>query len=427
MNHEIVKLANGVRVVAAPMKERTSISVGIWVQVGGRDEELGISGISHFLEHLVFKGTSRRTAKQIKEAVEGVGGSLNAFTGEEYTCFLAKTTKRHFEEVFDVLSDMVLDASLSEEDIQKERTVVMEEIKMTQDQPSQYVEELLSEILWPEHALGRPIAGTLESVGNLTRQDIRRFRDHFYTPNLISVVAAGDISQEGLLQAATSRFFSAEKPRAEKTLDLFRSPLNLKPRVRLYSKAVEQTHLALGLPAFEKEHPDQYVLDVLNILLGGNMSSRLFNEVREERGLAYEIGSSERQYHETGAFIVSAGVDNQKVKEALRVILSELVKTSEELVSPKELERAKEFYVGQLELGLESGMSRMLWMGENVLSLNRCKTLKEIVEQVNKITAPDLQRVAKMIFKSESLHLAAIGPKVSESEEDLRKILTFSR
>lgn len=426
MNHEIVKLANGVRVIAAPMKERTSISIGLWIQVGGRDEEPRISGISHFLEHLVFKGTSRRTAKQIKEAVEGVGGSLNAFTGEEYTCFLAKTTKRHFQEVFDVLSDMVLDASLNEEDIRKERTVVMEEIKMTQDQPSQYVEELLSEILWPEHALGRPIAGTLKSVGDLTRQDILRFRNWFYTPNLISVVAAGDISQGGLLQAAASRFLSATKPRAEKTLDLFRNP-NLKPRVRLYSKAVEQTHLALGIPAFEKEHPDQYVLDVLNILLGGNMSSRLFNEVREERGLAYEIGSSERQYHETGALIVSAGVDNQKVKEALRVILNELVKTSEELVSPKELERAKEFYVGQLELGLESGMSRMLWMGENVLSLNRCKTLKEIVGRVDKITAPDLQRVAQMIFKSESLHLAAIGPKISESEEDLRKILTFSR
>jgi len=426
MNHEIMKLANGVRVVAAPMKERTSISIGIWVQVGARDEAPRISGISHFLEHLVFKGTSRRTAKQIKEAVEGVGGSLNAFTGEEYTCFLAKTTKRHFKEVFDVLSDMVLDASLSEEDIQKERAVVMEEIKMTQDQPSQYVEELLSEILWPEHALGRPIAGTLESVGNLTREDILGFRNHFYAPNLISVIAAGDISEDELLQAASPRFLSGTKPRAEKALDLFRSS-NLKPRVRLYSKATEQTHLALGIPAFEKEHPDQYVLDVLNILLGGNMSSRLFNEVREERGLAYEIGSSERQYHETGAFIVSAGVDNKKVKEALRVILSELIKTSEELVSPKELERAKEFYVGQLELGLESGMSRMLWIGENVLSLNRCKTLKEIVEQVDKITAPDLQRVAKMIFKSDSLHLAAIGPKIGEFEADLRKILTFSR
>ena len=157
---------------------------------------------------------------------------------------------------------------------------------MTQDQPSQYVEELLSEILWPEHALGRPIAGTLKSVGDLTRQDILRFRDHFYAPNLISVVAAGDISQEELLQAATPRFLSATKPSAEKTLDLFRNS-NLKPRVRLYSKATEQTHLALGIPAFEKEHPDQYALDVLNILLGGNMSSRLFNEVREERGLAY--------------------------------------------------------------------------------------------------------------------------------------------
>ncbi len=424
MNPEIVKLANGVRVVAAPMKGRASISIGLWVQVGGRDEEPRISGISHFLEHLVFKGTSRRTAKQIKEAVEGVGGSLNAFTGEEYTCFLAKTTRRHFEEVFDVLSDMVLDASLNEDDIRKERTVVMEEIKMTQDQPSQYVEELLSEILWPKHALGRPIAGTLESVGNLTREDMAKFRNRFYAPNRISVVAAGDMTQGQLLQATQSRFLS-RGPQTTKTVDLFSRPKN-EPSLRLYSKAVEQTHLALGISAFKKNHPDQYVLDVLNILLGGNMSSRLFNEVREERGLAYEIGSSEKQYHETGAFIVSAGVDNNKVKEALRVILTELAKTCQELVPPKELERTKEFYVGQLELGLESSMNRMLWVGENVVSINRCKTLQEIIQQVSKITAPDLRRVAKMIFKSESLHLAAIGPKINELENDLRKILTFS-
>src|SRR3989338_3093429 len=200
MNYEIVELTSGIRVIAAPLKERSSVSVGIWIRVGARDEHPKISGISHFLEHLVFKGTSRRTAKQIKEAVEGVGGSLNAFTGEEYTCFLAKTTRRHFEEVFDVLSDMVLDASLKEEDIRKERTVVMEEIKMTQDQPSQYVEELLSEILWPAHALGRPIAGTLESVGNLTPGDIGGFRDRSYVPNLITIAAAGDISQKNLLQ-----------------------------------------------------------------------------------------------------------------------------------------------------------------------------------------------------------------------------------
>ena len=423
MKHEISKLSNGLQVVAAPLKERRSVAVGIWVHIGGRDEEPRLNGVSHFLEHLVFKGTTSRTANQIKEAVEGRGGSLNAFTSEEYTCFLAKASSKHFESVFDVLSDMVLNASLKKEDIDKERTVVMEEIKMTQDQPSQLVEEFLSEILWPTHPLGRPLTGTLETVGSMSQADIKHYKESHYHPASITVAAAGDIDQKALIKAAESRF-GASRSGASKKTSLFQRQVS--PQApKVFNKATEQTHLALGVHTFPKEHPDEYVLDVLSVLLGGNMSSRLFNEVREERGLAYDIGSSIRKYHETGAFVVSAGVDNVKFKEAVEVILSELQKITKELVGPEELLRAKEFYTGQLDLGLENTMNNMLWVGENVVTLGRTRSLKEIYDAVERVTAEDLRRVAKSMFASPSYHLSVVGPVPEKAEKDLARLLAL--
>ncbi len=423
MKYEITELPGGTRVVAAPLRERRSVSIGIWVHAGGRDEEPRIGGVSHFLEHAVFKGTPTRTANQIKEAVEGIGGSLNAFTSEEYTCFLAKTSAKHYEGVFDVLSDMVLNASLKEGDIEKERTVIMEEIKMTQDQPSQLVDEILAELTWPGHALGRPLAGTAESVRGLSREDIRSYKERFYRPGHVTVVAAGAIDQDTLVKSAASRFKNSGAS-AAKDVKLF-SESQTKPRFKITSKPTEQTHISLGLRTFRKDHPDEYALDILNVLLGGNMSSRLFNEVREERGLAYEIGSSVRKYHETGAFAVEAGVDNKKAIEALRVILSELAKTARDAVKPDELTRAKEFYLGQMDLGLESSMSHMIWVGESAVCLGRCRTYEEVAAGVDRVTAGDLRRVAGDIFKTRALNLAVIGPKAADLEGEFSKVLSF--
>lgn len=422
--YRIDRLSNGVRVVAAPLKERSSVSVGIWVNTGGRDEKAEISGVSHFLEHIVFKGTKTRSANQIKESVEGIGGSLNAFTSEEYTCFLAKAASRHFESVFEVLADMVLNPSIKEDDIKKERTVIMEEIKMTQDQPSQLADETLAELIWPQHPLGRPLAGTLETVGAMTRAQIVDYKERFYTPNLVTISAAGNIDQKRLLRAA-KRVFTRMKGTNEKKIDLFHRNQTL-PRVRLVPKSTEQTHLSLGLHTFAKSHADEFTLDVLSILMGGNMSSRLFNEVREERGLAYDIGSSVRKYHETGAFGVEAGVDTKKAIEALSVILKELKKTTKEHFKPDEIKRAKEFYLGQLELGLENSMNHMLWMGESVVSLGRTRTVAEVIRRVQSITAEDLKRVAGEVFKSQNINLAVVGPKADSLEKDLKRELNFN-
>lgn len=425
MKLDIASLQNGLRVIAVPMPGRKSVAVGIWVGVGGRDEQARVSGISHFLEHMVFKGTARRTANQIKEGVEGVGGSLNAFTAEEYTCFLSKSASRHFDQVFDVLADMVLNASLTEADLNKERGVIMEEIKMTQDHPSQFAAELLAEIVWPGHALGRPLAGTLETVGGLSRDDLVRYRDRFYEPGLITVVAAGDVAPEHLLKL-TQEHFGKSSPKKKAERDIFEDRQE-KPRIKMVQKSTEQTHLELALHALPKEHPDEFALDILSVLLGGNMSSRLFNEVREERGLAYDIGSSVRKFHETGAFIVSAGVDNSKFEEALRVVLGELEKTASILIPTDELKRAKEFYIGQMELGLESSMNQMLWAGESAVCLGRCRTPEEVVSQVSAVTAEDVRRTAHELFQTNALNLAAVGPLHAKAESEFGRILSFSK
>ena len=412
--HPIKTIENGIRVVAAPMAGRKSVAVGIWVGVGARHEEPRLSGVSHFLEHIVFKGTHKRSANQIKESIEGVGGSMNAFTSEEHTCFLAKIASRNFENVFDVLADMVLNASMKEADVVKERTVIMEEIKMTQDQPSQLADELLSEIVWAGHPLGRPIAGTLETVGAMSRDDIEGYRNDQYRPKCITVVAAGDIDQNALIRAA-GRNFQGGKPEEPVTPALFKRTQS-QPRTRLLTKSTEQTHLSLAMHAYPKEHKDEYALDLLNVIVGGNMSSRLFNEVREERGLAYDVGSYVRRYHETGAFMVSAGVDNKKPREAIEVILKELTKLTRELVPADELRRAKDFYLGQFELGLENSMSQMLWVGEDTLTLGRCRTPEEVQRRIEQATAEDVRRVAAEIFIQSSLNLALVGPPKSEKE-----------
>lgn len=421
MNHETTHLPYGLRVVTVPLKERKSVSIGLWASAGARDEEPKINGISHFLEHLVFKGTPTRTANDIKESVEGVGGSFNAFTSEECTCYLAKAASRHFEGVFDVLSDMVLNASLKQADIDKERTVIMEEIKMTQDQPANHVEEILADLMWPGHALGRPITGTLESVAALTRDELVNYRDAHYNPAYLTVVAAGAIDHKTLLTAAQSRF-AARPGSREKIMHPHKSTQGA-PQIRTHQKKTEQTHLALGIRGLPKEHPDEFALDLLSIILGGNMSSRLFNEVREERGLAYDIGSSVRKYNETGAFVVSAGVDPHKFGEALTVIVGELRKIATFPIENAELARAKEFFVGQMELGLENSMNNMLWAGESILALGRCQSPDEVAEKIMKVTPGDVGRVARALFLPGAMSLAAVGPLEANNETEALKAL----
>jgi len=382
--------------------------LGIWINAGGRYEDAKNKGISHFLEHLLFKGTKKYSCRKLKESIEGVGGSLNGFTSEELTCYLVKIPADYFALALDVLSDMVINPAIPVAEIEKEKTVILEEIKMYRDQPQSYVHELLDELLWPQQSLGAPIIGTEASVRSIMRNDLVSFRKKYYTPSNIVISAAGDLDHEDLLRK-TNRIFSTLSRGRKNVFKPVRETQKA-PQFKLLSKDTEQTHMALGFHSFYREHPLKHALSLLHIIMGANMSSRLFEEVREERGLAYEIGTALKRFQDTGAFLVHAGIDNSKVEKAIALILKELGIVKKKLVSEDEFKRAKKFYIGQLKLALEDTAENMLWIGETVSSLDRTYSLPEIIEEVARVSREDIRHTAQLILKEENLNLSLIGP-----------------
>ncbi len=414
------RLENGLRVVTHSMPRMQSVACGIWLRVGGRYESSESKGIAHFLEHLLFKGTRKYSCRRLKESIEGVGGALNGFTSEEFTCYLVKIPARHLALALDILSDMVKNPLLKEEEIAKEKTVIIEEIKMYKDLPQSYVHELLDELLWPGHPLGLSIAGTTESVGRLGKKDLVSFKERYYTPANIVISAAGALSHQLFVRDIKKRFASCTDKKIEAFLPVRGG--QHKPQLKIFHKETEQAHLAMGFEGVRRDHPLRYALGLLHTILGANMSSRLFNELREKRGLAYEIGTQMKYFHDTGAFIVNAGMDNNKVEEVLSLILKELEKTKKSTVSAGELKRAKEFYFGQLLLALEDTLDQMLWIGESTAALDKTYNLKEVMKEVNKISLTDIRQVARSIFKEERLNLALIGPLENSQKAILSRL-----
>ena len=409
------RLANGLAIINHVMPKMQSVALGIWIKVGGRYESAKLKGIAHFLEHLSFKGSRRYSCRKIKESIEGVGGSLNGFTSEELTCYLVKLPAGYLDLALDILSDMVMSPILLEEEIKKERTVIIEEIKMYKDLPQSYVHELLDELLWPNHPLGMTISGTVESVSNIKKEDLSLFRKQYYTPENIVVSAAGLLGHNKFIQKVEKQFCGLKNQKTNAFSEVKEE--QDKPKFNLLAKDTEQTHLALGFHSFKRDHPLKHAVGLLHVILGANMSSRLFNEIREKRGLAYEIGSQVKRFQDTGAFVVHAGIDNHKVAEAIKLILQELSMAKDKLVSLDEFKRAKEFYLGQLLLALEDTLDHMLWIGESTVTLDRTFTLPEIIKEVNKIKREDIREVARYIFKEKSLNLALIGPLNDRKQE----------
>lgn len=414
-------LDNGLKIVSYDMPHMKSVALGLWLSAGGRYEIEKEAGISHFIEHLLFKGTTNRSGKEIKEAIEGVGGNLNAFTSEEFTCYLVKIVEKYFKLSLEVLSDMVLNPLFKEEDIEKERMVILEEIRMYLDLPMQHVHQLLSELLWPNQPLGRNLAGTFETMASIKRENILAYHQQMYYPRRLIVAVAGPVKHKVIVEAVRDIFSKVKS----------KSPVGFskavekqdRPMSNLFFKTTEQSHISLGFHALSRIHPDHYGLSLLHIILGANMSSRLFQEVREKRGLAYEIGSALRRYQDTGIFAVNAGVDNKKVCQAIKVILDEIKKVTAKLVLGKEFTRSKEFYIGQLKIALEDTMDHMLWVGENETSLNRVITLEEMIKKVKKVKIEDLKRIAQAIFKNNNLNLALIGPVEDKDKSEIEKTL----
>ncbi|MBI5150848.1 MAG: insulinase family protein [Candidatus Omnitrophica bacterium] len=414
-------LPNGLRIVTHDMKERDSIALGFWIGVGGRYEPDRIKGAAHFLEHIVFKGSRQYSCEEIKTSIEGVGGALNAFTSEEQTCFYAKIPSQHLAQTFDVLADMMLHPNMAEADIAKEKTVVVEEIKMYRDLPQFTVMELLDGILWPEHPLGKNLAGTPESVSAFSRNDIKQFHREHYVPANIVVAACGRLTHDRITRLAKARF---EKVPAA-AFPGYRKADNSQsaPRVKLLSKKIEQMHVALGAIGYDENHKDRHALNLLSVILGGNMSSRLFVEIREKRGLAYSISSMSRTMQDTGVFLIRAGVDNQRIEETIQLVLAELEKMKRCAVTTGEFTRARDYVLGQMLLGLEDTMEHMLWIGETTISHNKTKTLKSLIKDYERVTRADIQRVAKDVFRDGRYNLSVVGPLTNEQEKQIPLLL----
>ncbi len=412
-------LGNGLTVITHRMPSLSSVAIGIWIGAGGRYETKRENGISHFLEHLLFKGTKKRSCQQLKQAIEGVGGSFNGFTSEEATCYLVKVVNKYAPIGLDILTDMVRNPLLKDVDVEKERKVIIQEIKMYEDLPSYYVHEIFDGLLWPHHPLGRNISGTLKSISAIKRKDLFDYWGKYYRAKNIVLAVVGNFKAKNIRELAEHHLSKVGEGSRQRFLPAKKGKDS--PGIKLSFKKTEQVHLCLGGKGFSRNHPDRYGLGILATILGGNMSSRLFREVREKRSLAYEIRAESKQYHDTGAFVVSAGVAPGKTKETLRVILKELKRVKESKVTEGEMKRAKEFLIGQLLLGLEDSSTYMLWLGGQQITEGKIRSLKEVKSKINKVTREDIKRIATALFREENLNLAIIGPL--KNEEEISSIL----
>lgn len=412
-SYVIVKhtLPNGVRIVAEKIPYVRSISFGIWVGTGSERETPQNNGISHFIEHMMFKGTQQRSARQLAESFDEIGGQVNAFTSKEMTCYYAKVLDQHFSTALTILSDMFFDSVFAEEEIEKEKKVIIEEIRMVDDTPDDLVHDLLSEASLGQHSLGYPVLGSVETVESFTRQDLIQYRDQNYAPQRLVVALAGNLPDDYFEQLA--EVFQAHQGEAlAQTQDV---PL-FTPGLKVKQKATEQTHLCIGMPGLAVDDSRIYTLVILNNILGGNMSSRLFQEIREERGLAYSVYSYHSAHHDMGIFSIYAGTKHGQEEEVVERILHTLAEVKEKGVTDSELAKAKEQLKSNLMLGLESTNNRMSRLGRNELLLEKHYTLDEIIESVEKISLDQVNQLAREIIDSpKSLALISPDAKVPSS------------
>lgn len=410
---EISELASGLRVVTTPVPTAQSVSVNVFVGAGSRSEEPRTRGLAHFLEHMVFKGTEKRpTTIAIAEAIEGAGGILNAYTAKELTCYWNHVPFDRLELAMDVLADMLAHSRLDQEEIDRERSVVHQEIRRTRDHPAAWCGELLGQALFGDQPLGWATAGTEESVAEIQRQDFLTWMDTWYGAGNIVVSVAGRASPDEVTTLALSYFGNGRRPAAPAVAPVD-GPLPAR-RVISDSRPISQANLALAMPALPRSDPDRYVLQVLNSLLGRGMSSRLFKEVRERRGLAYSVSSSVSRHKDTGVFAVAAGVSPDKLEDAIAVILEELAKVTQEAVPEEELVKARDYTVGTFRLSLEMPMALAQRAGEQLLTLGEIEPIDAVAEKLSSVSAEDLLRVARRVLVPENTALAVVGPDLDE-------------
>lgn len=413
------KLDNGIRVVMERIPSVKSVAVGVWVRAGSRDEEDHEQGIAHFTEHMFFKGTERRSAQEIAHEIDAMGGELNAFTSRETTTFYVKVLEEHLPRALDLLADLLQHAQFPTREIEREKQVVLEEIKMVEDDPEDYISDLHTQRLWEKNPLGRPILGTTETVHGFRRSTIQRYLKRHYHPSETVISVAGNFSVSlviKLLNKAFGRSGSDSCPLNHRTTPV------MMPRVTHQEKRLEQTHFCLGTNGLAIAHLDRYGLYTLNSILGGSMSSRLFQEIREKRGLAYSVYSYLSSYEDAGLLTIYAAVGSKAFHEAIRLTLRVIRELKERGIAKKEYRTAIGQIKGGLLLNLESTSSRMSRLAKDELYFGRHISVKELISGIEKVKASQVQRLAQELFDKRNLSLTVLGPVPPKT--DLKELLS---
>ncbi len=422
MTYKKTTFSNGLRVITVPMKGTETVTVTVMVGVGSRYENEKEAGISHFLEHMFFKGTDKRpNALAISEELDSIGGEFNAFTAKDRTSYYTKVDSKHLNTALDVVADMYLNSKIQEEEIQKEKGAVLQELNMYEDTPVRSVSDVFENLLYGENPLGRDIIGYKKTIQSFTRHDFIGFLDRFYLANDTVLCIAGKFNEAYAIDQV-KKYFSGmkrgKKGGIEKVIEQQREP-----RMKIKFKKTDQTHFMIGTRAYDENHKDRFALSLLSVILGGNMSSRLFIEVRERRGLAYYVRTSIDAYEDCGYLATQAGVEHKNLPLAIQTILDEYQKAGSEGVSARELQKSKDFLKGKTVMGMESSDEVAMFFVDQAVRKKRIMTLDEIFNKIDKVSVSDIQRVAREIFRESTINVAVIGPH--KDEEGLKKLLHY--
>ncbi len=422
MNYKKTKLKNGLRLITVPMKGTETATVMIMAGVGSRCETEKEAGLSHFIEHMFFKGTQRRpNTLAISEELDSVGGEFNAFTSKDTTAYYAKVDSKHFETALDIISDMYLNSKIAEEEIKRERGTILQELSMYEDTPVRVINDLFENLLYKKSPLGWDIIGYKKNIEAFKRKDFINYIKRFYVANNSVVCVAGKFNEKEIIHKI-KKYFSKTKADGLPIVEKIKEKQS-HPELKIKYKKTDQTHLILGVRAYDYNHRDRFVLSVLAVILGGNMSSRLFIKVRERRGLAYSIKTGKEDYCDCGYLATQAGVEHKNLEKTIEIILKEYKKIASAKVNQKELQKAKDYIKGKSLMNFESSDEVAMFFIEQETKRKKIMPMEDIIKMVDKVTADDILRVARDIFKPEKLNLAVIGPH--KNGKKLEKILNL--
>jgi len=399
-------LDNGLTILTEQMPHVRSISLGIWLKIGSRSETQELNGVAHFIEHLLFKGTAHRTAEQIARQVDSIGGHLDAFTAKETICYSTKVLDEHLPVAFDILADLLIYPKFDADDMEKERSVILEEIKMVEDTPDDLVHEIFIQNFWKDQPLGRPILGTKQTVSKLYRDKVVEFFQEFYTPDDLVIAAAGNLEHSAVVDLVAEKFGNIRTSR-NGHVDV---PAHTHSRITIRNKKeLEQVHICLGVPSHSLSHEDRYACYILNTILGGGMSSRLFQNIREKQGLVYAIFSGLNSYRDTGCLSIYAGTSLETAEKVVDLVIQEFRTLKQQPVDSEELRRAKDHLKGSLMLSLESTSSRMSNLARQELYFGKYFSLDEMINSIEQVSAEEVQTLAKTFFDTRQIALTVLG------------------